>query len=67
MVQPSKLHTLREHLALISTEVYLMMRSQDEQERLNRYNVVQEQIGAILELTDENTYVLVAESECPRS
>ena len=67
MVQPSKLHTLREHLALISTEVYLMMRSQDEQERLNRYNVVQAQIDAILALTDENIHESVVESECPRS
>lgn len=66
MVQPSKLHSLREHLALISTEVYLLMRSQDEQDRINRYNTVQEQIDAILELTDENIYVLVSESERPR-
>lgn len=66
MVHPSKLHTLREHLALISTETYLLLRSQDEQDRINRYNRVQEQIGAILELADENTYTLISERDCLR-
>lgn len=66
MVQPSKLHSLREHLALISTEVYLLLRSQDEQDRINRYNTVQEQIDAILVLTDEETYALISENNYPR-
>lgn len=66
MVQPSKLHTLREHLALISTEVYLLLRSEDEQDRITRYNTVQEQIDSILELTDENTYTLISDNDNPR-
>lgn len=48
-----KEHALREYLALISTESYLLLRSADEQERINRYNRVQEQIDLILHLISE--------------
>ncbi|MBI1280557.1 MAG: hypothetical protein GC179_20710 [Anaerolineaceae bacterium] len=45
---------LREHLALISTEAYLLMKASGEEERINRYNMVQEQIDAILRVIDES-------------
>lgn len=44
----NKKHILREHLALISTEVYLLLRTNNEEERIKRYKRVQEQIDAIL-------------------
>ncbi|MCA0457846.1 MAG: hypothetical protein LCI00_28025 [Chloroflexi bacterium] len=66
MVEQNNLHTLREHLALISTEVYLLLRSTDETDRINRYNTVQEQIDAILELTDERTCTLFSDRDCCR-
>jgi hypothetical protein len=50
-------HALREHLALISTEAYLMLRSADEAERINRYNMVQEQIDLILHLINEEKQI----------
>jgi len=49
-----KKHELREHLALISTEAYLMLRSADEIDRIDRYNLLQEQISAILRLLDDH-------------
>lgn len=50
-------HALREHLALISTESYLLLRSEDEQERINRYNMVQEQIDLILKLINDEQQI----------
>jgi hypothetical protein len=55
MIIKDKEHQIREHLALISTEVYLLLRAADEEERIDRYNMVQEQINAILKvMNDEN-------------
>lgn len=54
MTTHEKNHALREHLALISTEAYLMLRSNDEGERIDRYNLLQEQIEAILRLLDDH-------------
>lgn len=44
---------LREHLTLISTEVYLLLRASEEEERIKRYNMVQQQIVAILNVIDD--------------
>ena len=57
-----KEHALREHLALISVEAYLMLRSATEAERIKRYNRVQEQISAILKDIDEHE---PAQVSCP--
>ena len=49
-----KKHQLREHLALISTEVYLLLRAEDEEDRIERYNIVQQEIDAIIEVIDNS-------------
>lgn len=54
MTTSQKKHEVREHLAVISTEVYLLLKAATEDERLERYNVVQEQIDAILHVMDDN-------------
>ncbi len=42
---------LRQHLALISTEAYLLLRAENEDDRISRYNALQNEINAILDLT----------------
>ncbi len=54
MSTSDKNHELREHLALISTEAYLLMKASNEEERTKRYKMVQEEIKAILNLIDDN-------------
>ena len=54
MSTPDKKHELREHLALISTEAYLLLKASNEEERITRYKMVQEQITAILNVIDDN-------------
>ncbi len=49
-----KKHELREHLALISTEAYLLLKASNEEERTKRYNMVQEQSTAILNVIEDN-------------
>ena len=41
---PSKKHEVREQLTLISTGVYLMMQAQNDDERIERYDMVQASI-----------------------
>ena len=48
MITPDKERALREHLALISTEVYLLLQATEESEHIERYNAVQAQIDAIV-------------------
>ena len=57
MTDKNREHALREHLALISTEAYLLLRSTNEQERINRYNMVQEQINSILNIIDDQKQI----------
>ena len=54
MTSIEKKHELRECLSLISTSVYLLLHAQDEDERIDRYNIVQEQINAIIDVIDEH-------------
>lgn len=54
MTTSEKKHAVREHLAVISTEVYLLLKAVTDDERLERYKVVQEQIGAILQVIEDN-------------
>ncbi len=54
MSTPDKKHELREHLALISTEAYLLLKASNDEERIIRYKMVQEQISAILKVIDDN-------------
>jgi phosphoglycerate-specific signal transduction histidine kinase len=53
-----KNHELRQRLSLISTSVYLLLHAHNENERIDRYNIVQEQINAIIDVMDEHP--------CPR-
>ena len=53
MTTSEKKHEVREHLAVISTEVYLLLKAATDDERLERYNIVQEQIDAILHVMDD--------------
>jgi len=62
MTTPDKKHELRQHLALISTEVYLLLKASTEEERIKRYNMVQEQIDAILNCIDDPK---PAQHSCP--
>lgn len=52
MVLPHQNYDLREHLAVISTEAYLLLRATDERERIQRYRNLQQAINAILALTN---------------
>ena len=57
MSAKNKEHALREHLALISTETYLLLRSDDETERIDRYNTIQDTITTIINLMDDRHQV----------
>ncbi len=65
MLSTDKQHALREQLALISTEVYLLLRSNNECEKINRYNNVQQAIDAILQIASDRSHVIVSEKEYP--
>lgn len=65
MLSTDKQHALREQLALISTEVYLLLRSKNECGQIIRYNNIQQAIDAILKLTDE-AQSAIPENEYPR-
>lgn len=54
MLPVDKKRALREHLALISTEAYLLLHANEPDERAKRYNQVQQQINAILSVIDDN-------------
>lgn len=54
MIFTDKKHELREHLAVISTAAYLLLRSNEEDERIKRYNMLQEQIDAILKVIEDH-------------
>ena len=48
-----KKHQIREQLALISTEVYLMTQAKDNEQQIERYDMVQASIDAILMALDD--------------
>jgi len=48
-----KKHQIREQLALISTEVYLMTQDKDNEQQIERYDMVQASIDAILMALDD--------------
>ena len=54
MLPADKKRILREYLALISTESYLLLHATEENERAKRYNQVQQQIHAILSVIEDN-------------
>jgi len=53
MTSIDKKRALREHLALISLEAYLILHTDDEEAHVERYNMIQQQIAAILILIDD--------------
>ncbi len=53
MITSDEKYELRQHLTLISAEVYLLLRANGEDERIERYKMVQQQINAILQVIDE--------------
>jgi len=48
-----KKHQIREQLALISTEVYLMTQAKNNEQQIERYDMVQASIDAILMALDD--------------
>ncbi len=62
MTTSNKNLALREHLALISTEAYLLLKAENEDERINRYNMLQEQIRAIINVIDDG---ITSQYSCP--
>ena len=53
MTTAEQKHELREHLSLISTSAYFLLCAKDEDERLERYAIIQEQIDAIIAMIDK--------------